>query len=80
MVVSILTQYTPVKDPATYAAMVPAGVDPNGYLNVASMEKDLMLWKQLGEVKSSIMARQVVDLTFIDAANKKLGKYKPLSP
>ncbi|HXP92532.1 MAG TPA: ABC transporter substrate-binding protein, partial [Candidatus Binatia bacterium] len=76
-VVSILIQYTPIKDPATYAAMVPAGVDPNGYLNVASMEKDLALWRQLGEVKNTITARQVVDLSFIDAANKTLGKYHP---
>jgi NitT/TauT family transport system substrate-binding protein len=75
-VVSILIQYTPIKDPATYAAMVPAGIDPNGYLNVESMQKDLLLWKQLGEVKSAIMARQVIDLSFIDAANKTLGKYK----
>src|SRR6185312_9465021 len=76
-VVAILTQYTPIKDPATYAAMVPAGVDPNGYLNVASMEKDLLLWRQLGEVKNTIAARQVVDLSFVDAANRTLGKYHP---
>lgn len=75
-VVSILIQYTPVKDPATYAVMVPAGVDPNGYLNIASMEKDLDLWRQLGVVKNAITARQVVDLSFIDAANKTLGRYK----
>jgi NitT/TauT family transport system substrate-binding protein len=76
-VVSILIQYTPVKDPATYAVMVPAGVDPNGYLNVASMEKDLDLWRTLGEVKNAISARQVVDLSFVDAANRVLGKYRP---
>lgn len=76
-VVSILIQYTPVKDPAIYAAMVPAGVDPNGYLNVKSMEKDLQLWRQLGEVKGAITAAQVVDLTFIDAANHSLGRYRP---
>lgn len=75
-VVSILAQYTPVKDPATYAAMVPAGIDPNGYLNVASMNKDLELWRTLGEVKAPIDAQAVVDLSFIAAANRTLGRYR----
>ena len=76
-VVSILTQYTPIKDPAVYALMVPAGVDPNGYLNVKSMEKDLQFWRELGSVKGTISAAQVVDLSFVDAANKTLGRYRP---
>ena len=75
-VVSILSQYTPIKDAAVYAAMTPAGVDPNGYLNVASMEKDRQFWAQLGELSGPVTASDVVDLTFIDAANKTLGKYR----
>jgi NitT/TauT family transport system substrate-binding protein len=75
-VVSILAQYTPIKDPAIYADMIPAGVDPNGYLNVASMEKDRQLWAQLGELNGTITASQVVDLSFVDAANRTLGKFR----
>lgn len=75
-VVEILTQYTPIKDPATYATMVPAGIDPDGYLNVASMNKDLQFWRDHGIVKSAISAQAVVDLSFIDAANRSLGRYK----
>ena len=75
-VVSILAQYTPIKDPAIYADMIPAGVDPNGYLNVASMEKDRQLWGQLGELNGTITAPQVVDLSFVDAANRTLGKFR----
>jgi NitT/TauT family transport system substrate-binding protein len=75
-VTSILAQYTPIKDQSTYADMIPAGVDPNGYLNVASMEKDRQLWAQLGELTGTITAEQVVDLTFVDAANKTLGRYR----
>jgi NitT/TauT family transport system substrate-binding protein len=76
-VIAILSQYTPVKDPSIYAAMVPAGIDPNGYLNVASMEKDLDLWRRLGEVTDPISAAHVVDLSFVDAANRTLGRYHP---
>jgi hypothetical protein len=56
--------------------MIPAGVDPNGYLNVASMEKDRQLWGQLGELNGTITASQVVDLSFVDAANRTLGKFR----
>lgn len=75
-VVSILSEYTPVKDPSIYAEMVPSGVDPNGYLNIASMQKDLDFWRAHGEVKGQITARDAVDLSFVTAANRELGPYK----
>lgn len=75
-VIAILIAYTPLKDPATYADMVPAGIDPNARLNIASMNKDLQLWRDLGQVKNAINAEQVVDLAFVEYANKTLGPYR----
>jgi len=72
-VVSILQQYTALKDPATYAAMTPAGIDRNGGVNVASMQKDIDFWRDLNLIEGPIKAEQVVDLSFVQNANKVLG-------
>jgi hypothetical protein len=40
------------------------------------MEKDRQLWGQLGELNGTITASQVVDLSFVDAANRTLGKFR----
>jgi NitT/TauT family transport system substrate-binding protein len=73
-VVAILQQYSVLKDPAVYAAMIPAGIDPNGYVNVASMNKDLDFWQGLKLIEGSIRAEQVVDISFVQNANKVLGR------
>ena len=39
-VIAILTEYTAIKDPNVYRAISPQGSDPNGHLNLASLEKD----------------------------------------
>ena len=75
-VIAILTQYTPLKDRATYAVIATPLVDPDGYLNMASLTHDLNVYKDLGEVKSPITIDQVVDLSFVDAALRVIGKYK----
>jgi NitT/TauT family transport system substrate-binding protein len=73
-VISILQQYSVLKDPAIYAAMIPAGIDPNGYLNIASMNKDIDFWHGLNLIEGPIRAEQVVDMSFVENANKVLGR------
>jgi len=73
-VVAILQQFSVLKDPAVYAAMIPAGIDPNGYVNVASMNKDLDFWRGLNLIEGTISAEQVVDISFVRNANKVLGR------
>jgi NitT/TauT family transport system substrate-binding protein len=75
-VTKILQENTIVKDPHLYAVMVPNAVNPDGNLNLKSMAYDLSVWRQLGEVTTNVTVEQVIDLTFLDAAIKALGKYR----
>jgi NitT/TauT family transport system substrate-binding protein len=75
-VIAILQANTAVKDPNLYKAMTPNAVNPDGAVNVATMSSDLAVWRMLGEVTSNITVEQVVDLSFVDAAVKVLGKYR----
>lgn len=75
--VSILTEYTPVKDANLYKEMTPNGVDPNGELNLDSLEKDLQFFKEQGLLESDAVAIDgVVDTSFVEAASDELGPYE----
>ena len=75
-VIGILQKYTVFKDPALYAAMTPNAVNPNGAVNVASMNQDIAAWKDLGELQGNPTAEDVVDRSFVDTAVRQLGKYR----
>jgi NitT/TauT family transport system substrate-binding protein len=53
--------------------MTPHGSDPNGAVNVDSLKKDLEFF----EVKGDLSIEKVLDTSFLDAALKQLGPYKP---
>ncbi len=74
-VVSILTEYTAIKDPAIYRAIAPQGVDPNGRLNVAGLQKDLDFYRTQGWIEGGVSAAQAVDLRMTEAAVRELGPY-----
>jgi NitT/TauT family transport system substrate-binding protein len=78
-VIAILTQYTPIKDPSVYRTIVPQGTNPDGKLNIASLENDLAFFKREGVVKGNVTVAEVVDTSFVDAADAALGPYKPHS-
>lgn len=75
-VISILQANTSVKDPALYKLMTPNAVNPDGAVNLSTMRNDLSVWRALGEVTGNVTVEQVVDMTYVDAAVKQLGKYK----
>jgi NitT/TauT family transport system substrate-binding protein len=76
-VVTIHTKYSNIKDPEVIRAMTPHGVDPNGWVNVDSLKKDWSFFKSQDQVKGSVTVDDVLDRSFIDAAVKELGPYKP---
>jgi NitT/TauT family transport system substrate-binding protein len=75
-VIAILEQYSNIKNPDTYTAMIPAGMDPEGYVDVPSMNRDLAFWNELGLIQGAITAERVVDMSFVANANKVLGRYR----
>jgi len=76
-VIAVLTEYTNIKDAAVYAKITPNGINPNGHVNIPSLRKDLDFYKKQGLIEGQIEVDAVVDNSFVDAALKDLGPYKP---
>ena len=74
-VISILTEFTSIKDPEIYRSISPQGVDPNGHLNVEGLQRDLDFYKTQGWISGAVTTQQAVDLRFIEAALRELGPY-----
>lgn len=75
-VIAILSSATKLKNPGIYKAMTPPGIDPNGKVNVASLQSDLAFYVERGWANQIIDLGKVVDESFADEAVKALGPYK----
>lgn len=75
-VISILTEYTKVKDPAVYRAIHAQGCNPDGKVHEPSLRNDLAFFKEQGEVKGNVTVEQALDHSFAEAAVKELGPYQ----
>ncbi|MDB5908203.1 MAG: transporter substrate-binding protein [Massilia sp.] len=78
-VIAILTEYTSIKDPAVYRTITPQGCNPDGAVHEASLKNDLAFYKMEGHVKGDVTVEQALDNSFVEAALKTLGPYKPRS-
>jgi NitT/TauT family transport system substrate-binding protein len=76
-IISILTRHTLIKDPAVYDRVVLPAIDPNGELNVPSIQEALNQFVADGDVKSKIDLNAVVDVSYIRYAQDVLGRYQP---
>jgi NitT/TauT family transport system substrate-binding protein len=74
--VKTLVENTTVKDPKVYDQMVPAGLDPDGKLDVQSMQNDLNYYMDSGQVQSQVDLGKLIDTSFQEAAVKALGPYQ----
>lgn len=70
----ILAKHTPVKDPALYAKMAPTGFDPNGRLEVQSLEADQDWFMKLGLQQHRADLNKIIDYQYVDYAVSRLGK------
>ncbi len=60
------------------AGIFPHAANPDGRVNIDSMKKDLQFFKDTGDITDkSITVEKIVDMSFVDAAVKDLGPYKP---
>ena len=72
-VISILAEYTAVKDRALLAKITPSGLHPDGRVNVESLQRDIDFYASLGLIQGKITARDVVDMSYAEAAVRELG-------
>lgn len=75
-VITILTEYSKIKDPAVYRAMRSHAVDPDGDIDMDSLRKDWQFFKETKQIDGSVTVDQVVDLSFAKEAVASLGPYR----
>jgi len=63
-------------DPTLLADVTPNGNDPNGQMNMASLNEDLTFFKQQGWIEGDVTPAQLVDTSYLDEALKTLGPYR----
>ncbi len=77
-VISILTEYTFIKDPQIHRSITPAAIDPDGRMNLNGLRNDLQFFKERKLIQDpTIIVEKIVDTTYAEAAVKELGPYKP---
>jgi len=77
-IVATLTQYTNLKNPALVRKITPPAINPDGHVNLAGMRIDLAFYRELGQVQdANIKPEDIVDMSFVDAAVRDLGPYRP---
>ena len=72
--VAILAEYGPFKDPEIYRSFNTSYSDPDGALNIPSIEEDLEIFRKAGLIEGQVSVGQAIDLSFLEAAVKDLGK------
>jgi NitT/TauT family transport system substrate-binding protein len=75
-VIKAIATHTPIKDPAAYDRMRPAGIDPDGKLALQSIRDDRAYYQRNGIVRDPVPVEQVVDTSFQEYALQQLGPYQ----
>jgi hypothetical protein len=50
-------------------------VDPDGNLNVPALEMAWKYFKDVGEIDGKVTVKDVIDMSYVQAATKVLGPY-----
>ena len=76
-VIAILSEATPIKARAIYAAITPTGMNPDGRVNSDSLAYDLAFYREQGLIKAAINLDEVLDGSFVEQVLKEIGPYRP---
>ncbi|HEY2227466.1 MAG TPA: ABC transporter substrate-binding protein [Xanthobacteraceae bacterium] len=77
-VISILTEYTFIKDARLHREITPAAIDPDGRMNLKGLRNDLQFFKERKLIQDpGITVERIIDTSFVTAAVKELGPYVP---
>jgi len=71
---AILAKHTAVKDVALLAKIAPTGFDPNGGMEIKSLEADQDWFLKLGLQQGRADLAKVIDYQYVDNAVTRLGK------
>ena len=77
-VISILTEYTFIKDANIHRRITPAAIDPDGRMSLAGLRNDLAFFKEQKLLQDpSMTVERIIDTSFVEQAVEELGPYKP---
>lgn len=76
--ISILTEYSLIKDPAVYRRIGVHACDPDGKLNIASLQADLDYFRSQGLIEGKVEVGDAIDTSIAEAAVRGIGPYKPM--
>jgi NitT/TauT family transport system substrate-binding protein len=77
-VISILTDYTFIKDARINREITSPAIDPDGQMNLAGLRNDLQFFKERKLLQDpEITVERILDASFAAAAVKELGPYRP---
>jgi NitT/TauT family transport system substrate-binding protein len=75
-VIDILTEYTPQKNKDLLRKITPTGMDPDGKVNTASLQRDVDFYIAQGLVETKVDVSKIVDMSFAEDAVKAVGPFK----
>ena len=59
--------------------ITPPAINPDGQVNLEGMRIDLAFYREIGQVQDpAIKPEDIVDMSFVDAAVRELGPYRPV--
>ena len=75
-IIPIMTEYTALKDPELWKRVYVPGLNPDGRLNVESLEAQLAWYRERGYFTGQVDLHRVVDQSLVDYAVSVLGPYQ----
>jgi NitT/TauT family transport system substrate-binding protein len=76
-VIGILQSEIKLPDPSIWKTVVPSAVQTNGRVDVASLQFDYEVFRELGLIDKPVSVTNSIDLQFADHAARVLGAYHP---
>ena len=74
--ISILTEYSLIKDPAVYRQIRVHSVDPDGRLFLDSLEKDLAYFRAQGLIEGKVEVKDAIDTSIARDAVRDIGPWQ----
>jgi NitT/TauT family transport system substrate-binding protein len=75
-VIFLLKKHIKIESDALWEKMIPAGINPDGYLNKESLAEDAQWYQEHGFMDAPCDVEKAVDHTFVEKALARLGKFE----